>query len=336
MLSEHVPNKKLAHRIWIAAGVFAGTVVLMALLYSALFGPVSSEATTVQVVVSPNESISAVADALAKEGYVRAPWIFRVAYVGVAGPATIKPGGYELSKSMDAISIAEALIAPPYSAFVTIPVGVRKEQIADILTNALGWTPEQKNEWLTTDTNPSPNYEEGVYFPDTYLIPSNTPPAQVAQMMLSNFQAAFAPYAAEALQKNIPWTRAVTIASLIQREAGSKSDMYLISGIIENRLKVGMPLAIDATLQYIEGNEANGWWPTPSGVSNYPKSSPFNTYTHTGLPPHPIAEPSLAAIDAALNPDTTKCLFYLHDANGQIHCSVTYRGQQANVTKYLK
>jgi UPF0755 protein len=181
----------------------------------------------------------------------------------------------------------------------------------------------------------SPNYIEGVYFPDTYLIPTDQPPAQVAQRLRSRFQEAFAPYADEAVKQKVSWTKVLTIASLIQREAGSADDMPVISGIIQKRLAVGMPLAIDATLQYIEGNQAEGWWAQPAAASTYP-DSPFNTYKRKGLPPHPIANPGLAAIDAALHPIATDCLFYIHDTKGVMHCSPSYSGQRANIQKYLK
>jgi UPF0755 protein len=95
-----------------------------------------------------------------------------------------------------------------------------------------------------------------------------------------------------------------------------------------------MALQIDATLQYAKGTEGD-WWPTPTAAD---KSivSPFNTYKHTGVPPHAIDEPGLGAINDVLNPEKTNCLYYLHDNNGQIHCSVDYAGQLANVNKYLK
>jgi UPF0755 protein len=64
--------------------------------------------------------------------------------------------------------------------------------------------------------------------------------------------------------------------------------------------------------------------------------SPFNTYQHVGLPPHPIANPSPESVAAVLDPQSTDCIFYLHDANHKIHCSITYKGQQHNVAKYLK
>ena len=85
--------------------------------------------------------------------------------------------------------------------------------------------------------------------------------------------------------------------------------MRLISGIIHNRLKIGMPLQIDATLQYITG-QSNNWWPVPRSEDKE-IDSPFNTYQNKGLPPLPIATPSKDAIRAALNPAKTDCLYYL-------------------------
>lgn len=318
-----------------ALGIFAVFLIAAALLYAAAFGPMQKEAVEEEFLVTPGESVTEVASTLGEKGFVRGSWIFTLAYLHASGGRGVRPGGYEISKAMDAWTIASQLVAPPYVAWVTIPVGVRKEQIADMLADALGWTDAQMQEWNAVDTDTNPNYVEGVYFPDTYLIPTDEPPAVIAERMRDRFKEEFAPYADEALKKNIPWTKVLTIASLIEREAGSAADMPIISGIIQNRLKVGMPLAIDATLQYMEGSEENGWWPTPHAAATY-ADTPFNTYKNKGLPPHPIANPGLAAIAAALKPSATDCLFYIHDTNGQMHCSKTYSGQKANVAKYLK
>lgn len=320
------------------ARVFLFIVVLLvggSLLYAGAFGPTDKYAATDEFIINPDESMGKVASDLAAKGFVRNPLIFQIAYLREADGRPVLPGGYKISKSMDAWTIASQLVEPPYAAWVTIPVGVRKEQIGDILAKALGWGDDQKAEWTIATKDTGGNYVEGVFFPDTYFIPTDEDPALVAERMKDRFKEKFAPYAAQAVKAGIPWTKVLTIASLIQRETGNVSDMHVISGVIENRLHKGMPLAIDATLQYIEGSEENGWWPKPDSASTYP-DTPFNTYKRTGLPPHPIAEPGLAAIDAALNPSKTDCLFYLHDLHGQLHCSPSYAGQQANVQKYLR
>jgi UPF0755 protein len=96
-----------------------------------------------------------------------------------------------------------------------------------------------------------------------------------------------------------------------------------------------MPLDMDSTLQYVSGDVGQGFW-APISVSDKKTDSPYNTYLHTGLPPHPISNPGLSAIDAAINPEKTDCFYYLHDNSGVIHCANTYSEQQQNVEKYLK
>lgn len=304
-------------------------------VYAWSFGPAGESTKTQQFIVQPDESFDDAVANLAAGGLIRHPWAFRLAYKKESGDRkTIRPGGYEISPSMDTWTVAGILAQSPYLAWVTIPPGYRKEQIANVLAKTLSWTLAEKQEWIDVDTAPAPSYVEGVYYPDTYLIPSDQSPAQVAARLRDRFNQVFAPYAAEAAQKNIQWTTALTIASLIEREAAGP-DMKLISGILWNRLNVGMALQVDATLQYAKGNAETGWWPIVKSADKY-IDSPYNTYKYPGLPPHPIAEPSLAAIDAALNPEPTNCIYYLHDRNGQIHCSKTYAGQLSNVNQYLK
>ena len=109
--------------------------------------------------------------------------------------------------------------------------------------------------------------------------------------------------------------------------------MKLISGIIWNRIFSGMKLQMDATLQYAKGTEEDGWWGTVKPEDKKIVSS-YNTYLHAGLPPSAIANPGLAALDAAYNPQKTTCIFYLHDKNGTIHCATTYAQHLKNIDRY--
>ena len=306
----------------------------VAIIYARYFGPVDTYAGQVKFIVEPGQTVQDISNNLKSEGFIRSRFIFNAVEQGALHGGKIRPGGYELSATMDMWSLTSTLAKPPYFVFFTFPTGWRKEQIADKLADTFNWTPAQKSEWLNVDTNTSPSYVEGVYFPDTYFIPSDQTPAYIAQLFRSHFQEEYAPYANQAQKEGLQWTDVVTLASLLEREAAGAQDMPLIAGIMLNRLKAHMPLQIDATLQYINGSEGN-WWPVPQ-VADKSIPSPFNTYLHVGLPPHAIAEPGLGAIKAVLNAQVTNCLYYLHDTKGQIHCSPTYAGQLSNVKKYLK
>jgi UPF0755 protein len=236
---------------------------------------------------------------------------------------------------MNAFSIASILSGKSYMKWVVIPEGLRKEEIADLFVDNLGWTKAEREEFINKDTTTKPDYIEGVYFPDTYLISIDETPAEVAQRLVSNFQTKFAPYLKEANLQNIRWTTVLKLASIIQREAGSKSDMPIISGIFWNRLDKGMRLEVDSTLQYARGDKGRGYW-SPISVADKKIDSPYNTYLNKGLPPAPIANPGIDAINAVLKPVKTDCLYYLHDSSKQIHCSVTYAEHQKNIALYLK
>jgi cell division protein YceG involved in septum cleavage len=166
-MSEHLQKKKpsIGRRVTTVIVGFVLVVILSALLYAQAFGPVDAYAQKAQFVVTPDESIHEVAIELAKQGYVRSPFIFELAFLRATDGKGIREGGYEISKSMDAWTIASSLVEPPYFAWVKIPVGVRKEQIAEILTKALGWTDAQKTEWLTVGHHDEPELHRGRVFP---------------------------------------------------------------------------------------------------------------------------------------------------------------------------
>lgn len=314
-------------------GVVAVLLIVFVSAHAAFFGPPGTDSTRQDFIVTPEQSLDAVSTALEEQGYVRYALVFRFAYLTGRGEASIRPGGYELAHDMDAWTVATILGQAPYLSWITIPAGVRKEEIADILVETLGWTEAQRMQWLSIDTNTSPELIEGVYYPDTYLIPSDQPPAEVAARLRGRFEEAFAPYAEQAAKKEIPWTTVVNLASLVEKEA-AKNDKALVAGILWNRLNKDMLLQVDATLQYIAGSEED-WWPAPD-VADKQASSSFNTYKYRGLPPHPIANPSLESIAAVLNPTKTACLYYIHDRRGTIHCATNYKAHVANVNRYLK
>lgn len=238
-----------------------------------------------------------------------------------------------------AIAIADAplyqSLASADGRFVNITAGMRKEQVASAFANALGWNAKQKKEFLTASPYSSLPLPEGSFSPGIYLVSKGTKPLEAQAMMNDKFSDNILSRYSTTTAQIVPLNQALTIASLIEREAGGPDDMRIISGIIWNRLFINMNLQIDATLQYAKANTSatNSWWPTPLPADRFRKS-PYNTYLHKGLPPTPIASPSVASVLAALNPKNTSCIFYFHDASGGFHCSDTYAEHVALLKKY--
>ncbi len=320
-------------RIALSFAVIALILILLALAYAFLFGPRGAPEVRPEFVVSPEDTLLTVSERLEDEGYVKYAGAVRFVYGLMRSDRTVRPGGYVLSPGMDAISLAKTLGQAPYLVWVDIPQAARKEEIGDFLQDALSWSETEREEWALATASTSGQLSEGVYFADTYLIPSDQPPAAIAARLRGRFEEVITPYALKAAEEGKSLKEVLILASLIEREA-AKNDKALVAGILENRIDRGMLLQVDATLQYLAGDEQD-WWPQPD-VADKDTDSPYNTYIYAGLPPEPIATPSLASIEAALSPQPTKCLYYLHDAYGRIHCSTTYAAHKANVNRYLR
>lgn len=250
--------------------------------------------------------------------------------------------------------------ANPNYRFVYIYPGMRREEIVNKYSKALAWNDKDKR-WFVASApanSEDGSFMDGYFLPKTYFVDKDATGQEVGQMMHEEFLAAVSKRvlgekeseskdkavanainkktatATDGTKKIININTAITIASIIQREAAGPHDMNLISGIIWNRIFRGMNLELDATLQYAKGNEDN-WWPQVNGKDKYIES-PYNTYKNKGLPPGAISNPSIDAINAAYNPKKTDCIFYLHDNNRKIHCSKTYEEHKRNVDTYLR
>ena len=306
------------------------------ILWVRLFGPPGNSNETEVFVVPQIVFYDVTTKSLMDQGFIKSTKAFIFLLDNFTKPAEIKPGGYKLSRNMNAWQVMKKITGDPDMVWITISFCPRKEQVGEKLAAALKWDNSKLNNWNNLYKNDKPEYFEGVYYPDTYLIPVDETPAQVAQRFLGRFNEKFAPFTNEFIARDIKWTTGLKIASLIAREAGGVGDMKLISGIIWNRLNSDMRLQIDSTMQYTLGKREDGSWWGPVSLSEKKNDSPYNSYLHEGLPPTPICSPNTDAIEAALNPQETDCLYYLHDSAKEIHCAITYEGHLSNIKTYLK
>lgn len=291
-----------------------------------LFYSINQSSENEVVVIEHGQNKEEVINEMIEKGFLRKDFSYYALKFYLALGGEIEPGGYVLKKGMGAAVAALNLNDPEYR-FVAVNSGQRKGEIAENLGEVLDWDENKIKQFATQYDVCEIIGQEGFLASGRYLIHKDEDPEIIQLKMEESMR--------ETLEDlDVTENQMVTIASLIQREAAGKSDMRLISGIIHNRLKEGMPLQIDATLQYIKGGEGN-WWPVPKSEDKYIESS-LNTYQNKGIPPSPIATPSENALKAAMNPLKTDCLYYLHDSRGNIHCSTTYEGHKRNVSYYLK
>lgn len=230
---------------------------------------------------------------------------------------------------MSAREIAEELTHGIVDVWVTTLEGWRVEEVAMQLSADLD-IPEQ--EFLAVA-------REGYMFPDTYLIPRDATAAAVAQIFQDTFdQKITGAMRQDARATGLTLPEIVTLASIIEREGRSDLDRPVIAGILYNRMEQDWPLQVDATLQYALGYqpEEKSWWKETLYDVDKRVASPYNTYANGGLPPGPIANPGLASIMAAIYPERSEYMYYLHDPTGTIHYATDLAGHEQNIATYLR
>jgi UPF0755 protein len=285
------------------------------------------------VFIEKKSDAQSILEKLQEQGIIRNRITYGLAYILTKISGEPQPGAYYFRNGMSALAINNKLKDPDYK-YVAVQEGLRKEQIAEIYAKVLNWDEVKKQEFASKFPICPVSGREGYLSPGEYLISKDATVQSILIKMEDKFSEKFAGLTKVKNSANIfDEDQVVKIASLIQREAAGKHDMRLISGIIWNRIFKEMPLQIDATLQYVKGDESN-WWPVPKSADKF-LDSPYNSYQNKGLPPTPIANPGKAALEAAMNPIQTSCLYYLHDKRRNIHCATNYKDHLLNIKRYL-
>ncbi len=314
--------------------IFITILVVLALggflFYKEGMLPVNKSATESQIfVISPGEDLDSIINKLSKENLIRNRLIFYLIVKQKGIERKIQAGDFRLSKSMTAEEIADELTHGTIDVWVTVPEGLRKEEIAEIMATTFDIPETEFNELS----------DEGYLFPDTYLVPKNPTAQQIIDIMSANFESKFSDEIRQkAREKGMTEEELLIFASIIEKEA-FKHDKQQVADILYRRLQENYPLQVDATVQYALGYQASEkrWWKSRTTFADLEYNSPYNTYKNTGLPPAPISNPGIASIEAAAEADEdTPYLFYLHDQNGKTYYAKTYEEHQRNIEKYLR
>lgn len=255
-------------------------------------------------------------------------------YIRTEKQPNFKVGAYKVPANTSPKDMMTLLENPEITdIWVTIPEGLRKDEIAKIIANEyegiMGAVFSSK-EFLsfTKDTQfiKAQGFEgvkdlEGYLFPDKYLMPAQATTEYVITAMLDNFKT----------KTNGATYKEIIIASMLEREGLSNSDRPMIADVIEKRLNEGWLLQIDATILYHFKD-----WKHVITEADKKQDQPYNTYFRVGLPPTPICNPGLSAIAAAKNTKKNPYYYYIHDNDGKVYFAKTLAEHETNIANHLR
>lgn len=269
--------KKLLLLCLLLVGVTAGLVYWW---YSAV-RPASRDIQVRDFLISKGASASQVGNKLQSEGFIKDALAFKL-YVQLAGKAgKIQAGEYALSPNLSLLAIVDELLRGPKEIWVTIPEGLRREEVAEkFATNLLK---EDKEAFIEEFLQNSIG-KEGFLFPDTYIFPKVASASAIVNKLLSTFESKVDSQMDQDIQaSSYSLNQILTMASIVERETLTNSERPIVAGILYKRFEAGWPLQADATLQYIVANtRCKGqlgckWWEIPE-VKDRSLVSAYNTY----------------------------------------------------------
>jgi UPF0755 protein len=300
------------------------SVVALGVALAACGGSPTGPATRVSV--PKGSSFGAATDSLARAGIIESPRLFRM-YAKVTGrDRALKPGTYLLRPGTSWSDLLEALTeGKGLVRSLTIPEGWSLAQIVPALARSLA-APVESVRVAVADSAlrqeldvPTPTLE-GYLFPDTYTFQEGTSPRVAVTMMVRRFQQKWKPEWSIRMD-SLPMNRhdIVTLASIVEREARVAEERPVIAAVYLNRLRKGMMLQADPTVQYARGQHTSRVMYNDLRIA-----SPYNTYRNRGLPPGPIASPGEASLQAALYPADVPYLFFVAHPDGHHEFRTTF------------
>jgi UPF0755 protein len=253
-------------------------------------------------------------------------------------------GTYTLSESLDATEAVDLLFAGPNTGEtfrITIPEGLNRALIDDLTNELTGesyskitaQTDQFLAEYEFLGSIPAGQNLEGYLFPDTYELFTGASTTALVNRQLSTFNTKVYQQYAEELTSHPKYSlhELLTLASVVEREVRQPETRKMVADIFLKRLDIGMPLQSDATINFI----TNKGMPSPL-FKDLEVESPYNTYRNGGLPPGPIANPSISSIEAVLSPTANDYYYFLTTDAGVIHYAKNFDQHVANKFKYLK
>lgn len=311
-----------------------------------LNAPAGADNKPVMFLVRPGDTTTVIGQRLQQAGLVRDAELFRLYVRSVGADGRLEAGEFRLNATMTTAQVASALQhGQAASTTVTFREGLRMEEAAEVVSINLGLPSDAflaaartaRFGYTTLTDRPAGVGLEGYLFPDTYQIASTSSVTDVVDLLVGTFDQRFTPaMRQQAARRQQTVFQVVILASLVEREAQLASERPIIASVYLNRLAAGMALEADSTVQYALGYEAKSkkWWRTLTLEDLRLPVGPYSTYLNRGLPPGPICSPGLASLQAALEPASTRYLYYYAKGDGSHAFAATFEEHQQNMRTY--
>lgn len=308
--------------------------------------------TEISFEIKRGEGVAEIAQNLRQKNAVNSEFLFSLYVFLNKLDTNIQAGEYALKAGTPLIALVEQFQHGVNEAKITFIEGWRVEEFARAANRQF-----EKIDYTEFVKKAAPY--EGYLFPDTYYFDKDVREDDMVARLRENFEEKTKNILQPEILKRSGLTKeqVVILASIIEREVSGDEDRLIVAGILLSRFKVGMSLGADATIQYavapsiLCGKDATtsgicatpleeiddfNWWPKNLTQENLDFESPFNTRKVAGLPPQPISNPSLSAINAAVNFKETNYVYYLTDKLGVTHYAETLDEHNTNIVKYLQ
>ncbi len=321
----------------LAAGFVVGLGLLAALAWFALaLRPVNgANHLPVSVVVNPGDGSRTIATHLLEQHLIRDRTAFLI-YLTKRGLVSRLKSGYYLFSQADSARLIAVAIAGGKSNehSLVVPEGTTLAQIERLMVQQ-GLNQDQVDLALHTSYSydflqgrPTDSLE-GYLFPDTYTLNPGISPTQAVMAMLNVFQRKVTPSIIDGFaRQGLDLNQGLTLASIVEREVASPTDRQMVAQVFLKRLQMGLPLESDVTVEYAANLTGRGF--------STQLNSPYNTYLQAGLPPGPICNPGLEAMEAVINPARTDYLYFVSDSHGHTYFAHTLAEHERNIQKAAK
>jgi UPF0755 protein len=331
-ITQSGTNKKSLQKL---SGILVGLiciVIISGIYVRAQFTPPANFIDSIAFEVTPGMTVRDIADAAQAAGLVRSGIILYSILTYSHDPTGIYAGTYVFTDPASVMQVAQKLANKEIEndlVRITIPEGMPLVAISDIAAQTL---PDFNAEVYVLETNGL----EGYLFPETYFVPVTFTASDLITLQQRTYEENLEPLRTAIQTSALDEYEVLILASIVEREANDEESMKMVAGILLNRLAINMPLQADASIEYIIDMPLNELPPGQLAIELRETHSPYNTYLNRGLPPTPIGNPGIMAIEAVVFPTLSENFFYITDTEGIFHYAETFAEHTRNVDKYLR